>query len=172
MGDTMEIALTGPSTIRLKGKQATLLINPLPDHKKVATDGTLFFSRMDDAFDTSTLEGNKILIDGAGEYEISGVKIAADTISTQLYFEINLDTLDILVSKASVLAKRKDDSKEYMIAVIQADTLLDQSVIAAMNLNAFVLYGEHASEIITKLGKEDVTPVTKSVITKEKLPTE
>src|SRR5437773_2564093 len=118
MGNTMEIALITPSAFKLKGKQVTLLVNPLSDHKKAAVDATLFFSRVPDTFDTSILEGNKILIDGAGEYEVGGVKIAGTTSGNDLYYEIGIDGIELVVAKISSLAKRKDDSKEYQIAVI------------------------------------------------------
>lgn len=172
MGGTMEAVLIAPSTMRLKGKQVTIVIDPLSDHKKTPVDATLFFSQMPEAFDTSLLEGNKILIDGAGEYEIGGVKVSGNASGKDIFYEIGIDGIELVVAKASSLAKRKDDSKEYQMAVLNADTLVDQSLVAALNLNVLLLYGEHAKETITKLGKEELASVSKYSITREKLPTD
>lgn len=167
----MEIALLNSQTIRLRGKQTTLLIDPQLSKGKTQTDGTLFFSRMSADFPIDFLEGNKIIIDGAGEYEVGGVKISGYKQENKFYYEISLDNVDVLTANASILMKAKE-LRESTVAVIRADVLVDQAIITALNPSVLVFYGEKATEALKALGSETLSPVSKFSLTKEKIPTD
>ena len=164
----MEITLVNTSSLRLKGKQVTLVVNPTGGKGKLAAEAALFFGRSQ-SFDLLLLENAKLIIDGAGEYEIGGVKITGIRANDTNGYDIVLDGIDIFVAKASMLAKMKD-IKEAEIVVIEADTLVNQSVIAALNANVTMFYGEQAAANVKALGKEEQESISKYAVTRDKIP--
>ena len=165
----MEITLLSSQSLRVKGKTGTLVVNPLSG-KKIACDAALFFNRADEHAGAS-LEGNKIIIDGAGDYEIGGVKITGIRQGDTNSYDMVVDGIDVFVSQASAINKIKD-TKEVEVAVIDADGLVSQNVIAALNANVLLFYGDKAEENIKALGKEEGNAIAKYVITRDKLPNE
>lgn len=168
----MEVTLLSPETIRLRGKTVTVLLNPGAIKIKTPVDAVLFYQRSAENVKNADIEGNKLTIDGAGEYEIGGVKIHAVMHASDIYYSIIMDSIDVLVGKASTLSKIKDDSKECQIAVIESDVLLDETITAAINSSVLIFYGAQAKENIKSLGKEETLPTAKYSVTREKLPTD
>lgn len=164
----MEISLFTPQTIRIKSKQVSLAVNPVAG-KKIACDAALFFERAQ-SFEVLGLEGNKLIIDGAGDYEIGGVKITGIRQQGINSYDIQIETIDLFISKASALNKMKD-IKEVEVVAIEADTTVNQTAIAALNANVLLFYGDQATENIKSLGKE-VASVSKYPVTRDKLPAE
>jgi len=69
----MEIRMLDKKTISLKGKKENVLINPEEAFLKKELSRIVLYTS--DKFGHGALLGNKILIQGAGEYEVGGVEI-------------------------------------------------------------------------------------------------
>src|SRR5258708_7303992 len=168
----MEITRVSEESIKIKGKQVSVLINPLPEKIKTGADIVVFFERTPKAFDPAAVEGLKLVVEGPGEYEVGGAKIIGERHGDMYYYLISLDGLELIVAKGSTLATLKEFLREAQMACVFADMLINQSMIAALNASVLLFYGEKAEENVRALGKEDVDAVSKYAITREKIPSE
>lgn len=169
----MDIALIQKDIIKIKGKHSAVIVG-VPDTEQLKTktpaDAVLLLKRTG-SFDSSKVEGSRLIIKGPGEYEISGVKISAISAENDLSFDIEIDGLNMFLGSISGLKKIKDKLKEENIAVVYSDLENDSSVITTLTPRVVVFYGERAEESIKTLGKT-VNPVSKYSTTPEKLPAE
>ncbi len=160
----MEIALVGPTSLRIKGKLAALAVDPVAK-TKILAEAVLLLSGKD-----AQVEGSRLSISGAGEYEVGGVKITALKHESSIAYYVSLDGMTVLVAKASGL-KGKENLRDVEIAVVLADGLVDPSILATVADGLAIFYGPFAKENMHAMGK-NVEPVGKYATTKEKLPVE
>ncbi|MBI3069980.1 MAG: hypothetical protein HYY87_01580 [Candidatus Levybacteria bacterium] len=164
----MDVTLLDTNSLKIRGKHAGLVVNP---SVKAAGDAVLLLGEM--ASDTSKVEGQRLVVEGAGEYEVSGVKISAFGEKSELAYEITLDGLEIFLANTKTLKKTHDAKRECQILILYADSLSDQSLITALSPSVVVLYGEKAQELAKGLGKDSsVSSEKKFSITADKLPEE
>jgi len=171
----MEIVSISGQSLRIKGKQVTTIINPIVG--KNAAEVVLFFNRPHEEVTESSIEGVKLVVDGPGDYELGGMKIAGQKIgevsgNADVVYSLLLDGVDIFIGKASTSSKMKDTAKDCQIAIIYSDGLVDQSVVTSLNAAMTIFYGEKSVANAKIFGKEDAAPVAKVSVTREKLPTE
>lgn len=165
----MEITKVSQEGIKIKTKLATFAVTPIGAKGKIAVDCVLFYSRNDKvlpAFETAPL-----IIEGAGEYEIKGLKLTGISKKESIIYIGKIEGIDVVLMQASSAQKGKEMLNECQIAIIDADSQLDQSTIAAFNANIIVLYGAYALETSKNIEK-NVINTTKYATSKDKLPGE
>ena len=167
MGFLMEVALLDKNTLRIKGKKATLVVDPKSKMAKVEADAIISLENKD--FDASRVENYRVVINEPGEYEVSGVKMTALR-DGNVYYGLNVDNTQILLAKTSSLDKLSQDMNEPQVAVLNADSELNDSLVAAIEPRVVILYGEHAEAGAKALGSQNLAPVKKYAITSDKLP--
>jgi hypothetical protein len=151
--------------VKIKSKLATLGVNPF--NAKGVIDAAILLEK---TYDKKTIDGEPLILVGPGEYEIKGVKI--NGFGQEIFgYTARIDSVRVSIIKASGLSKTKDIPEESDIVIIETDMLPDQKAIAGLNARVIVLYGTNAQETAKNLGKE-VSPISKYVITKDKLPSE
>jgi hypothetical protein len=160
----MEIALLPKNAVKVKGKHATVIVNPVDD----STDyqAALFTQHSGKSKDDA------VAISGPGEYEVGGIKISGIKGSAGTVYSVTVDDLDILVGDLSVLEKAQHKLKEHHMVLILTVEERDASFVTSLATNALLLYGDKAKEVIEKFAKEGMTQTGKYQVTKEKLPTE
>ncbi len=163
----MEIALLSSTTTRLKGKLASLVIDPVVSKAKIQAEGILLLTQKETDVE---VEGSRLTMSGPGEYEVGGVKITAVKQEASISYYLSLDSVSILVATASSL-KGKESLRDVDVALLFADSLADTSALATVAGGVAIFYGPQAAENIKALGKE-VQPINKYVTTKDKLPAE
>lgn len=171
----MEISLVSPGSLRLKGKNASLVIDPNSSIKnKIPADGVVLLAE-EGGYDLSKIENSRLIIKGPGEYEIGRIKIISIAFGSDLVYSFFVDNVRVFVAKSEVLEKNsqklKENFSDTQILVLNANALIDQAKIADLTPQIVVLYGEKASEIAKSLGKEKEN-VAKLSITADKLPQE
>lgn len=165
----MDIQIFGNDTLKIKSKKATLAIDPKSSIQKFDADAVLV---IDKSSDPSRVNEARIILDGVGEYEVSGVKITGLK-SKETMYVLSSEGIDAVIAKASSLEKLSADKVgEYKIVIINADADLNQSIITAMEPRVVVLYGEMKKELAKILGKENVLLSSKIVLAEDKLPDE
>lgn len=162
----MEIALLPKSGIRIKGKQASVAIDPVD---KTVYEAVLILIKTPD--EVSKQDGS-ILITGAGEYEIGGIKITCFRSEADLLYSITVDGVDVLVGNLNALEKMQHKLKEHNIVVVTCQSEGSSSFITSLTQNVVMFYGEKAVEISASFGKENVKTMNKFSSTKDKLPAE
>jgi len=164
----MEIALLSSSSLRLKGKQATFVVNP--SEKTTSYTGALLLGNV--AIEKLRIDPNATLIEGPGDYEIGGIKFSATRFDTELMYSIVIDDVSILLIESKTLTKAHQKMQDHDIVVVYLTTNEDPSVAANVANSVVLYFGTHAKEAITQFIKEGVQEMNKYVITKDKLPTE
>jgi len=162
----MEIALLTKSGLRIKGEQASVAIDP---SDKAVYEAVLLLTKTPEEV---TKQDETILVTGAGEYEIGGIKVGCMRSETDLVYSIIVDGVEVMVGKLTVLEKMQHKLKEHNIVVVNCDAEGSASFITSLAENVVMFYGDKAKEITASFGKENVKEMTKYSSTKDKLPTE
>ncbi len=165
----MEIASLHKQSIRIKGKQATFVVDPQVSGSKTVTDGIILMEN-DEVLGTS-ISGQRLVIAGPGDYELGGVKIAGSGHKGKLLYGLNVDGVELLITTASTLEKPLE-GREYDIVICNANATLNPSSITALSPKVVVVYGEQAQEALKVLGKEGTSATAKYQTTADKLPEE
>ena len=166
----MEIAFLPGNGLKVKGKQATFVIDGTDPKGKTTSDAMLLLgtSSTKDLFK----EDLGVVFQGPGEYEVKGIKITGFRAEGETMYTLSIDGLSVFIGKISSSIKAKDKLHEHDIAVLQADEVLPQATMGLLNPNVILFYGEKAAENTKSFGKEEVASVGKYVTTKDKLPAE
>lgn len=163
----MEISLLGERSIKLRGKKISLVVNPKENSPKFLSDVLVFYRKSDVFFSQDV----KLVIDGAGEYEIGGVKLSGNAVDGDIFYTIILDGITLLFAKTSTLSKLKELPDECDIVLLESDASLPQAVATALSPNVMLLYGEFAAKDAKDLGSES-SSISKYSVTRDKLPEE
>lgn len=164
----MEIAFVSPTSIKLKGKQSSFIVDPTLTRAKQQADASLV-TGVQAATDASGIEGNRVILSGPGDYEIGGIKIVGVRNNVSVQYYLTLDGIQVMVGAASGLKGK--DLREAQVVALFADDVVEQSALASLNASVVIFYGERADEDSKSLGKS-VQEMTKYAITKDKLPAE
>lgn len=166
----MEVALLDSHSIKLKGKTATLVLDPSLKMPKTTADGVVLVNSK--TFEGGKLEGVRLVMSGPGEYEIGGVKISAFGKKNEVSYEIRMDGLEILLARDDILQKAQDKTKEYHVVVLDSASGADQWIVTSHTPRVVLLYGEKAKEFSKALGNDTPESLSKYQTTLEKLPDE
>jgi len=166
----MEISKISDKGIKIKSKFVVFGVNPVNTRGTVAVDVVL---QLDNTIAKKqlSLEGEPLIINGPGEYEIKGVKLTGESKNNGVIYSGRIDGMHVCIYKSSTIITAKDAIEECEIAVVETDNQVDQKILAAMNIRVAILYGVHAQESVKSFGK-DIVPVSKHTINKDKLPAE
>lgn len=166
----MDIQILDNDTLRLKVKKTTLAVDPKSTASGFDADAVLI---MDSSSDPSIINASRVIINGAGEYEVSGLKILGIKTEKDVLYGLSSENATILIARAGSLEKMSPDKMgNYQIIIINADSDLNQSLITALEPSVVVLYGEKKLEGAKLLGKENVSISSKISISEDKLPEE
>lgn len=160
----MEVALLSSDSLKIKGKKSSLVVDPKPKMPKTAADTILLLGGDSDL---SRVEEYRLVIKDDGEYEVGSIKITGQSKDSEIYYNLNVDSSQIILAKVSTLEKLSDTSNEAQIAILNVDSSLNESIVASLDASVVVLYGEKAAEGLKSLGKNDLTPTKKYATGKE-----
>lgn len=116
----MEIKFLNQKTLYIKGKKETVLVNPSNEDKEKITSRVIIFTNED--FGGHDLEGDRVLINGPGEYEVNGVEVnGINGEDGNTVYKIGLDGFMLVVMgglKQGLTDKRieKIDEADILIA--------------------------------------------------------
>lgn len=162
----MEIAILAKNSLRIKGKHASLVVDP---QEKTMANAALVLNR---SLDQLNIQEEAVVIDGPGEYEIGGVKMSGMRNEGEILYDLNVDGVEILLGKLTSLEKQQHKLKEQNIVVAYVDSIAPSSFITSLASNVVIFYGEHAKEVASTFGKGNVVAMQKYSGTVEKLPQE
>lgn len=164
----MEITLLNETGLRIKGKQASLYINP--SAKTSGADGIIMLNGL--LPDKSKIDQDQPVIKGPGEYELGGMKITGFKSGNETVYSLNVDRIEILLANGQNLEKDYAKIKEHNIVILYIDSTFDLSFITSLATNSLILFGEKAEESIVALAKDGYRKESKYSVTYDKLPQE
>ncbi len=162
----MEIALLAKNSLKIKGKHTSFVVDP---QEKSAYNGAIVLNK---TFGQLTIQDDAVVIDGPGEYEIGGVKISGTRSEGEVLYNLNVEGVEILLGKLSVLEKQQHKLKEQDIVVAYVDFMTNASFVTSLASSVVIYYGEQASELVAKFGKGNVVTMQKYSGLAGKLPQE
>lgn len=169
----MEILTVAPSILKIKAKKGSLLIVAKEDllKSKVESNMTLLLKKNLE-IDLSKIDGNRLIIKGPGDYEVSEIKISSFSNNDNLSHIVGIDSSNVLISSSEMLKNSKNLQDEYDIVILFANSDFDESLIASLSPKILILFGENKDLILKQLGKEGQPLVQKYQIKTDKLPVE
>ena len=166
----MDVQILGQDSLKIKSKKTTLAIDPVTSIQKFDADAILLTGIEGDI---NRVTNYRVIIDGVGEYEVSGLKIVGIKAEDGLVFSLISENVRTLVGKVSSLKQISAEKiGDYQVVIINADTDASESMITAMEPSIVVLYGLKAKETAKALGKEAVSVQSKISFAEDKLPEE
>lgn len=164
----MEITLQSTNSLKIKGKHASVFINP--QDKTANYNAAILIGNP--AKSTLKIRDDVVVINGPGEYEAGGIKITGIKAELQTVYTLSIDNVDLVIGSKDALEKVYQKLKEQAVAVIQADSEGDCSFISSLGLSARVIYGGKARETADSFAKDTKKESSKYVISYDKLPIE
>lgn len=164
----MEISTLAKGCIKIKGKKASFIVDPMNLRIKNTADGVIFLNKEEVSFEEVKIEGLRVIIQGSGEYEVSNVKISGTNYGKEMIYRIQVDGLKILLAKSQTLEKLKEKMTGYEIVILGVNSEVDQSLITSLESRAVILYPLDGENILEMLGKE-VKSMSKYVTALDKL---
>ncbi|SRR5258706_5306141 len=161
----MDFAILSENGIKIKGKQSLILVDSSSLKAKAPADAIL------QLLSQNTPEDKVLLIQGPGEYETKGTKVTGARTDGEMWYEIIMEGVDILVARATTITRIKDKLRDFDVALIYADDVISQQALGVISPSVFIAYGDKAKETIVSLGKQN-GEVNKYTTTKDKLPSE
>ncbi len=164
----MEIASVGTNSIRIKGKNASVVINP--EEKNITYNAAILIGNPQKSL--LKLSEENVLIDGPGEYEAGGIKMTGIKADAQTVYSITVDGVEILLGDREALEKVHQKMKDHHVAVIFANTFGNVSFASSLAMSAILFTGEKGRESIDTIAKDQKKEVPKYSISADKLPSE
>lgn len=132
----MEIKYLGEKTVLLKGKSESVLINPSDEFLANDKNGSRVILYTTEEGTRADLENEKILINGAGEYEIGGVEIVGFNVDGgDAIYRVNIDGFKIVVIgrlHEELSEKKIDKIEETDVLMVSPEAVgLDYKVFKA-----------------------------------------
>jgi len=119
----MEIAIAREGSFKIKSKNTVFIINP---DSKIDGDVVILTEKPSSY---SQFQG-KLVIDGPGEYEVSGVLIKGEKTDGKISFDFAEDSQSIAVLSTASLAKNKEIEDQTAVVVLLQDGKTDLSGIS------------------------------------------
>lgn len=164
----MEITVQSVNSLKIKGKHASVFINP----QDKTANYNMAILLGNPAKSNLKIREDVVVIDGPGEYEAGGIKVSGIKAESSTVYSINIDNVDVVVGNRDALEKVHQKLKEHNVALINADTSGNASFATGLGMNANLFFGEQAKATIDTIAKDEKKELGKYVISSDKLPAE
>ncbi len=162
----MEITTLPKGALKIKGKHATLAINP---QDRSTYNGIIALGKSPEEISN---QEDTVIINGPGEYEVGGIKITGLRNEGDTIYSFIVDRVEILLGQLKSLEKMQHKLKEHNVVVAIADSVVNPEFATSLASNVLIFSGEKAQEIINNFGKDSLQTMPKYTTTVDKLPQE
>lgn len=163
----VDISIVGRNSIKLKGKKASFIVDPSSELPKTSSDAIILSNGYDN-IDISRVTDSRIVINGAGGYEVGGAKISAAKTPKGILYKLSIDGISIILGSATDV--KMEGFNACSVAVVNAGNDFNESFVTALEPKITVLHGEKKTDAARALGAQGLTEVSKISIAKDKLP--
>lgn len=163
----MDIAVLGKNSIKIKGKQVTFVVDPTKETPKTSADAIILLDGSND-IDISRITDSRIIINGPGGYEVGGAKISGTKTPRGTIYRFSIDDVSIVLGYAT--DAKIEGFNMCQVVVVNTSSDFSDAFVTAIEPKITVLYGDKKLEGAKALGAENVVPVPKVTISRDKLP--
>lgn len=164
----MEVYHLDLNSLKIKGKQGILVVNPTEKNKTTTDAALLLGNQTTNEFFRPEVG---VIFQSSGEYEVKGIKVTGFKVDGETMYTLIIDGMSVFVGNVSSALKAKDKLHEHDIAIFITDDILPQNIMGVLNASVIIFAGEKLPEN-AKAFSRDLAKVGKYVVTKDKLPTE
>ena len=177
----MEIRLINNHSVVIKGKKESLLLNPSPETVKSNKFNSRVILVTEKDFDKFGLDGEKVIIKGAGEYEVGGIEVLGIGSKEQTLYVVNVDGVNIgiignLIEELS--DKKIERVDEVDVLIISLGNMANKTILQwakKWGANYLVPMNYDGEEAVLKTfldnaDREGLEPVEVLKVEKEALP--
>lgn len=150
----MEISLVNSTSVKIKGKNASLIIDP---SSKQEAD-IIIATKPLDVLTIDKIEGQRLVIAGPGEYEAGGISVTGKLTKGNLLYLI-LDSSKIIFTTSQGVGSVADD-EEYDCLLIEVVGELKEEAFASINAKCVVLFGDLAQVSVSDEKKVEASKVS------------
>ncbi len=165
----MDISVLGQSSMKVKGKKSSIIINPTPLMQKTDAEAVLFLKESSDE-GISKVAGYRIVVKGPGEYEVSGTKISAISVDGQLVALLDVDNVKVLLGEGGSIEKVHDKIENCNIVVVGANDDFNHGFLPSIEPNVVLIYGQNKEQVGKSLGKDSPEKTSKFSASADRLP--
>jgi len=169
----VDVSILNSSSIKIRFRRAVFVVDPSSEGGKTICDAIVLLNGENS--DLSKVSDYRIVINGPGEYEISGVKISGISIDNGFVYNIIGDGVAIILGRTKEISKisaqgGKEFSTECQIAILNADSEFAESVVTGLESKVVVLYGDNRVSGAKTMGQKNPNLSKKLTLSKDKLP--
>ena len=135
----MDISIVGENNVKLKGKQATFIVDPSKEMPKTSADAIILLNGSRN-IDVGRVTDYRIIINGSGGYEVGGVKISGTKTSKGTLYRLSIDDISIILG--SITDAKMEGFNVFQIAVVNTTEDFNESSITALEPKMAILYGD------------------------------
>ena len=161
----------GLGSLKIKGKSSSFVVDPNNTIKSKTQADAVLLLKEKEKYDLSKIEDSRVLISANGEYEVSGTKIAAFNADSHIFYCLDIDEIQVLITTEDALLGIKESMRDYHMIVLNVNKIIDASLITALTPRVVILYGEKSGDLAKVLGSEKEKSAKFSV-KKEQIPEE
>jgi hypothetical protein len=149
----MEISKLSESTIKIKGKNASIVIDPT-----VKVDAEIILvTQPEDNFSIDKVSGTRLIVSGPGEYEVGGIGITSKEVKDGILYYVYEQSRIAIATSISVASIPDDEEFDCVIVKIIGE--FKDDVLGPINSKCIVIYGDVALATITSGNQETTTKI-------------
>lgn len=153
MGILMEIQKLSSSSIKIKGKNASIVVDP-----QVKTEAEIIIATQPlELLETEKVEGQRLTIFGPGEYEAGGISIAGKQEKNGFMYQI-LEGVKIMLVSSDNISQLPDD-EEYDSLIIKVVSDFKDDSLGPISRKCTVLYGDLSLASIKSSDVQDASKI-------------
>lgn len=166
----VDISIIGKQSIKIKGKQVSLIVDPTREIPKIPADAVILLNGYGENVDVSRVIETRAIINGAGGYEIGGAKISGTATSKGTLYQISIDGVSIIIGSTTETKAEGFNTCQVAIVNTAGGGDFNESFVTSLEPKITVLYGSSKIDGAKTLGAQSVSEVSKITVARDKLP--
>lgn len=135
----MEISTAGKNSIKIKTKNAIIVVDP----EKAQEQDVILLTSYKDIQDESA----KLIVVGAGEYEVGGVSIKAEKEGENIVYELFDDSYKVAIFPSATMKKIKGDD-DVDAVIVHVTNKADMEKVEELSSDIILIYGDEENVVI------------------------
>lgn len=149
----MEISLVGSDSVKIKGKNASVVFDPIG---KVDAE-IIIATKPLDALMIDKVEGVRLVISGPGDYEAGGISVSGKSQKGHAFYTLTENMKIAFVDSA--VANLLPDDEDFDAVIVHVTDAFSDEVLNPISAKTIVLYGDLALATVKSENSEKIAKI-------------
>lgn len=149
----MEISKITDTSIKVKGKNASVVIDPVSKIEAQIVIATV----PEEQLSLDKVEGVRLVVSGPGDYEAGGISVAGKKVKGEVIYQI-LESSKIIFASSKNITGVPDD-EEYDCLIVKITGEFKEDLLGPINRKCTVLYGDLSQVDLKSENQEKVQKI-------------